>query len=291
MWNTSEALKPLPIHSRGPRNTMPNAVEGVGSIDKALDVLFQLHAAAVPQGVTALGRALGVPKSSVHRMLAVLARRGLVEQNDRGLYTLGVGLIALGLGVLDREPVVEAAKPVLEAQAHALGETFFLVAARAGRLVVLDKAEGTGFLRAAPRVGVEVPAHATAAGKLYRAFAPDEVEWKSAGAERFTDRMLVDPAALDRAAVSARRRGFARNRDEWIPGLSVVAAPVMLGSRMLAVVAMAAATPRMRALGDSRAASLVSQAADEIGARLMGGSPVSHSSPRGPSPVPAGGER
>ena len=112
--------------------------------------------------MTAIGRALGLPKSSAHRLLTALSRRGLVEQDGRGRYRPGIGLVALGLGALEREPVVVAARPVLEQEAGALGETFFLVAARAGRLVVLDKAEGNGFLRAAPRVGSSVPVHATA---------------------------------------------------------------------------------------------------------------------------------
>ena len=108
-------------------------------------------------------------------MLRSLGRRGLVERDERGRYRAGIGLLALGLGVVDREPIVAAARPVLEDRALALGETFFLVVARAGELVVLDKAEGTGFLRAAPQVGSRVPVHATAAGKLYLAFAPDQV--------------------------------------------------------------------------------------------------------------------
>ena len=69
--------------------------EGAGSIDKAIDVLFHLHATGEPQGVTAVSRALGLPKSSVHRMLSVLARRGLVEQDAAGL-TLDTTLTVIG---------------------------------------------------------------------------------------------------------------------------------------------------------------------------------------------------
>ena len=141
-------------------------METQASIDKALDVLFHLHGEAAPQGVTAIGLALGLPKSSTHRLLAGLGRRGLVERDSRGRYRTGFALVALGLGALAREPVVAAARPVLESGADELGETVFLVGARAGRLLVLDKAEGSGFLRAAPRVGAEVPVHATAVGKL-----------------------------------------------------------------------------------------------------------------------------
>jgi DNA-binding IclR family transcriptional regulator len=173
------------------------------TVDKALDLLFRLHEESSPMGVTALGLALGVPKSSAHRLLASLCRRGLVEQDDRGRYRPGIGLVALGLGALEREPLVAAARPVLEAEALALGETVFLVVARAGRLVVLDKAEGTGFLRAAPRVGSEVPLHATAVGKLFLALDPAAVKRPPGDPERFTEHTLRG-LALDRAVALAR---------------------------------------------------------------------------------------
>ncbi len=252
------------------------ATEGAGSIDKALDVLFHLHAEPAPQGVSAVGRALGLPKSSVHRLLQALARRGLVEREEGGLYRMGVGLVALGQAVLDREPLTLAARPVLEANARATGETFFLVAARGGRLVVLDKAEGDGFLRAAPRVGAEVPAFATAAGKIYRAFAPGEIDWPTRP-ESYTDRTLTDEAAFERAAAKTRKRGYARNQDEWIRGLAVVAAPVRLAGRLAGAVAMAGATSGMRALGDERARDLVVEAARDIESRLLG--PITPSAP------------
>ena len=150
------------------------------SIEKAVDLLFHLHDLAEPQGVTAIGRALGLPKSSAHRMLRSLGRRGLVERDERGRYRPGLGLLALGLGIVDREPLAAAARAVLEAEALALGETFFLVVARAGELVVLDKAEGTGFLRAAPQVGSRVPVHATLRASSISPSLRSRLRWHAA---------------------------------------------------------------------------------------------------------------
>ena len=249
----------------------PGEGEPLGTVGKAIDVLFHLHAVSGPVGVSSIGRALAMPKSSVHRLLAALLRRGLVERDARGGYRPGVGLLALGLGVLEREPAVAAARPVLEACAEAVGETFFLVGARAGALVVLDKAEGTGFMRAAPRVGSTVPVHATAVGKLYLAYAPDEVAGSSSGEPtRFTEHTLVAAAELERAVEEVRVESVARNRDEWIPGLSVLAAPVWLGDRLLAAVALAAATPRMDELGEAELTARVRAAAQQVSQRLSG---------------------
>ncbi len=243
-------------------------MEQATAIEKALDVLFHLHTSAEPQGVTAVGRALGLPKSSVHRLLASLGRRGFVESDARGRYRPGIALVALGVGALEREPVVEAARPVLEREAETLGETLFLAAARAGRIHVLDKAEGSGFLRAAPRVGAVVPVHATAVGKLHLAFAPDAVE-RDPDAERFTEHTRLG-RALARDVEEARAAGFAANRDEWQPGLTAVAAPVFVGTRLVAAVAAAAPSARLAAADVPALAAHVRAAADEVSARLAG---------------------
>jgi DNA-binding IclR family transcriptional regulator len=248
-------------------------MEAQSTVEKAVDVLFHLHAEPSACGVTAIGRTLGLSKSSTHRLLTALSRRGLVEKDDRGRYRPGIGLVALGVGALDREPIVAAARPVLEAEAQILGETVFLVAARAGRIIVLDKSEGEGFLRAAPRVGSTVPIHATAVGKLYLAFGNGSVEVPTGDLTRFSDETITDRAALDEVVANTAERGFAVNSDEWISGLSVVAAPVIAtasAARMLAAFAVAAPTPRMRSLGCDEMGRRMVDAAARVSARFEG---------------------
>jgi DNA-binding IclR family transcriptional regulator len=241
----------------------------VTTVDKALDVLFHLLAEPAPVGVSSLGRSLGLPKASAHRLLASLQRRDLVEQDESGRYRPGFGLVALGLGVLDREPLVAVARPILESESASLGETSFLVAPRAGFLTVLDKVEGTGFLRAAPRVGERVPAHATAVGKLF--LAEDSALLPAEGPlQRFTARTPRSRKELSRAMRRAGEQGWAHNRDEWIEGLSVVAAPVSSRGTLVAAIAVAMSTPRMDALGPEEVAGRVIAAASRVGRRLEG---------------------
>jgi len=247
-------------------------MDSLSTVDKAIDLLFHLHGCGQPEGVTAVGRALGLPKTSAHRLLSTLARRGLLERDPGGRYRPGLGLVALGLGALEREPVVALARPLLEREAAALGETVFLTAPRGGAIVVLDKAEGTGFLRAAPRIGSSVPAHATAVGKLTLAFCPDSLEASDRGAapEAFTSDTLVDEVALAREVERARLQGWAENQGEWIPGLSVVAAPVFQHERMLAAIAAAAPSARMETLGSEAVARRLLAAAKKVGDGLSG---------------------
>ena len=244
----------------------------LGTVDKAIDILFHLHREGAARGVTEIGRALGLPKSSAHRLLAALRQRGLVEQDDRGRYQPGIGLIALGVGVLEREPTVAAARPVLEREAESLGETFFLVGARARQLVVLDKVEGTGFLRAAPRIGSTVPVHATAVGKLQLAFAPSDVEFtEKAELESFTD-LTLGADQFWQSVARAKKQGFASNVDEWIAGLSVLAAPIFRNGQLVGHVALGASSPKVAELGFDELAERVRKTADAIAARFeLGG--------------------
>jgi DNA-binding IclR family transcriptional regulator len=245
-------------------------MESLATVEKAIDLLFHLHREAVPRGVTAVGRALDLPKSTAHRLLSTLTRRGLLERDARGQYGPGIGLVALGLGFLDREPVVVAARPVLEFEAQQLGETVFLTAPRAGAMVVLDKVEGSGFLRAAPRIGSTVPLHATAVGKLYLAHDPEAVALGDEPLEGFTPSTRTSPAILAAEFARVRRQGYAENRDEWIPGLSAIAAPVFAGGRMVAALAAATSSPRLEALRSFAIAGRVVEAARRIGERMEG---------------------
>jgi len=218
--------------------------------------------------VTAIGRALGIPKSTAHRLLAALAGRGFVERSDDGGYRPGIALAVLGAAVLENEPVVMAARPVLEAEAGE--ETLFLAAARAGKILVLDKQEGSAFLRASPRIGAEIPVHATAIGKLYLALAPEEVRGFDEQLEQHTPHTLTDGGALRREIERVAARGWAENCEEWIHGLAGVAAPVLSGGRLMAALAVTGPVSRFREHDRAEIAERIVGVARRVAARLEG---------------------
>jgi IclR family transcriptional regulator, acetate operon repressor len=209
-------------------------VERSGTVDKAVRALVALSRAEGPLALAELAADVSVPKPTLHRLLASLAAHDLVEQDGEGRYGLGVGLVRLGLGALAVDPFVRVARGELERAARTFGETFFLVGARAGRLVVLDKVEGTGLLRAAPTVGSEVPVDVTATGRLFLGLSPDSLA-HSARAKR------VPRRAIERAV----ERGYDLNEGEWIDGLVVIAAPVVARGRLFGTVACAGAITQL----------------------------------------------
>lgn len=247
------------------------------SLDKAIDVLEHLSDAGASRGITEIAHALRVPKSSAHRLLKTLVRRGFAEQDASGRYRVGPALIALGLSARDRDPVVALARPVLESEAEALGETVFLTAPRGRQIVVLDKAEGRGFLRVAPTIGQRVPVAATAVGRLAMAFDPERFPFEPHPLRAFTAATRTAPDAIAGEIASARRDGFAVNRGEWIEGLSVVAAPIFGSAEpplFAGAIAVAAPTPRLDALDPLGVARRAVAAARVISLRLAARDPA-----------------
>lgn len=235
-------------------------MERSGTVDKAVRVLEALSRAAEPLALAVLAARTDLPKPTLHRLLVSLSAHDLVEQRDEGRYALGVGLVRLGLGAQGSDPFVRVARAELERAVRAFGETFFLVAARGGRLVVLDKVEGTGLVRAAPAIGAPVPADVTASGRLYLGLSPESL-LENAQTRRVTKR------AIERAL----EQGYDINDGEWIEGMFVVAAPVVAHGRMFGTVACAGVatqfTGERREEAIQRTRKLADRVARGLGAR------------------------
>jgi DNA-binding IclR family transcriptional regulator len=243
---------------------------GAATVGKALDLLFHLHEAGTPLGPSEIGRELDLPRSSCHRLLVALAERDVVERDEVGRYRPGLALLSLGLGVQGREPVVRAARPILEEEAAELGETVFLVGRRRASLRVLDKSEGSGFLRVAPGVGDVIPPDVTAAGKLFRVFAPATVLAVKSDIEPPSEARAAGASSED---LEIHRLGYATNRDAWIDGLSVLAVPIWQGGpaaprELAATLALGAASRRFDSIGEERIAGRLLAAAARVGERL-----------------------
>src|SRR5918999_1443420 len=149
--------------------------DSVQSLDRAFDLLEAL-AGGEELGVTELANRTGLVPSTVHRLLATLAKRGYIAQSaESGRYRLGykVAEIAAGFGEgLARLRTV--AHPHLESISRETGETVNLVVLDGDRVVYVDQVEGTRRVRMFTAVGTAALAHTTGAGKAILAYGPPE---------------------------------------------------------------------------------------------------------------------
>jgi DNA-binding IclR family transcriptional regulator len=140
----------------------PRSANGSGtatSVDKAFDVCEALSLEPGGMSLSDLSRALKLPRPSVHRLLAVLKRRGYVRQDDETQrYSLGVKTLDLSFRMLGRSELRMHAYPVLKDYAAQSGCASFLAVPASGEVTLLRRSE-TGDVAMGTAYGKEMPAH------------------------------------------------------------------------------------------------------------------------------------
>jgi IclR family acetate operon transcriptional repressor len=217
---------------------------GTQAVERGAQLLLGVLESERPVSVTDLARATALPKSTASRLLAVLARHGLVAQDGpRGLLRPGPAILAHARRGLYERTLVELARPALEALVAAAGETVNLAVPGAGGVEHLAQADGSHYLGTGQWVGRRVDYHCSAVGKVFLASgaAPLPAEPLAAAGPA----AIVDRAALERELRVVAAAGHAVAIDELEAGLAAVAVPVH-GGRGEVVAALAISGPTLR---------------------------------------------
>jgi IclR family acetate operon transcriptional repressor len=243
----------------------------VQSIERAFAVLGTL--ANGPSGVTDVAEQVGLPKSTVARLLGSLVREGAVEQEAGGSrYRLGSRLLTLAQSSSPVSALRGAAHPVLVRLAGDLGEAAGLSVADGFDVHYIDQVDTTHQVGVRDWTGTRVPMHAVSSGLVLLAASPVVVvdEFLSRRLRRFTPRTVTAPAAIRRRLARARLDGHAWVHEEFAEGLNSVAAPIIdrTGSAVGAVHVHGPAYRFPRAGEEREIAARVIEAAGEVSKRL-----------------------
>ena len=242
----------------------------VQSIQRAFAVLGVLSQG--PLGVTEIAERVGLPKSTVARLLSALQEEGVVERSpDRPLYRIGARLTALSTPGAPGAGLVAIVRPDLEDLAAAVGEAAGLGIPDGFRVHYVDQVDTPNAVQARDWAGTRVPMHAVPSGLVLLASMPaaDLDAFLSHPLERFTPRTVTDPAALLVRLARVRADGHAWVRDEFDVGISSVAAPVRDGDAVIAAIHVHGPSYRFPSPGaEARVAAALVDAAARASARL-----------------------
>ncbi|MFH0825409.1 MAG: IclR family transcriptional regulator [Pseudomonadota bacterium] len=215
-----------------PKNTKPTDKYVVPAVEQALRVLFRLaDAESAHMSLTEICETVGLHKSTAFGILHTLRKYGLVRTGGRGKgYTLGPGLIGLSRRFLDTLSAPRLAEPLLAELAEKAGATAALGLIADKNVFVAAKHEGARVMEVTMRVGRRLPLTYGSHGKAIAAFLPDEE--LAALLEEDDLYFHGDPSKFDRAKLNeeidrCRRNWFAEDFEEMVPGLNVLAAPVL----------------------------------------------------------------
>lgn len=232
----------------------------VKSAARALDTV-QYVALNGPVNARAIGRATGIPESSLSYLLATLVDRGwLMQGTDR---TYSCGSVLTQIAQRAPLPLQNRAVAALASLKHRTGETacFFVRQGHDIEATAVEMSEHV--LRFTPERGLRLPLHSFAAGKSLLAAFDDEAltaYFAGEGRPRFTAHTLVDEADLRRDLERTRERGYALSKEEHTVG--VIGISVALDDTHSLSVAIP--SPRFSEELESRTAAALRNAAAEI---------------------------
>jgi DNA-binding IclR family transcriptional regulator len=199
------------------------------SVDNALRLLELMGEQQVVR-VSEAAERLGVARSTAHRLLSALRRRGFVLQDKpNGVYRPGPVLNEIGLAAIGRIDIRLVARPILEELSEQTRETISLTLLEGRNVRFIDCVESPRTVRVGDRTGVVLPAHCTAAGKAILAALP-RVEL----ARRYHDHELDTRTSTSIATweqlttelEAVRLCGYAMNDEEGEEGICAVAVAV-----------------------------------------------------------------
>lgn len=202
----------------------------VQSVVKAMELLNCLAQAGGPLSLGELSRRTGIPKATVHGLLAAMRPSSVVEQSgEDGRYRLGTRLFEYGCAVSSGWNVLEAAAEPMRRAAEETGETVSLAALDGDSVLILDSAVAHGNYRVASQRGARLPLHCTSQGKLLLAFLPPQRRralLRTCRFEDYTPHSHRSAEALETDLARIREQGFALENGEFRIGLRSVSAPV-----------------------------------------------------------------
>ncbi|NJQ02556.1 helix-turn-helix domain-containing protein [Streptomyces sp. PLAI1-29] len=207
----------------------PGAVGG--PLRKALTVLEALAEASRPLTLSELSRRVDLPKSTLHRLMRSLTDIGLAVRRESKSYELGSYLSRLAAtgGPTGAQRLSYPVTPFLLELFQRTHRIVSLGILSGTRVQHVGTLYGQEHLRLAMALRRPVPAHASAPGRLLLALSrrdPAELLPPPAGA---TGPARARADEMRREFDRIRRTGPACARNEWIPGLVELAAPVRLG--------------------------------------------------------------
>lgn len=230
-------------------DTPRGGVDTVSSAETLFDIVEHVSGAE-GQTVSEIAGNLEYAKSTVHRHLTTLERRGYVVEDDG--YYVGLRFLALGQQARNRKRAHQLARDKVDELASETDERAQFIVEEHGDAVYIHRTFGRHAVRTDPGIGNRIPLHATSAGKAI--LASMSAERRSRIIERtafddITGETITDPDTLREELAGISKRGYAFNRQENVDGLHAVGVPVT-GPDDDVIGALSVSGPSHRLTGD-----------------------------------------
>ena len=203
---------------------------GAPSVKKAFAILSAVSSSKEGMGVSDLAKKLKMAKSTVHGMSSALEELGAVMRDPlTKKYKLGFTLLEIGRSAYSQIDLQTSARPATEKLMEMTQTSVFLGIQNWGQVTIMDVVESRQGLNITAPLGSTIPLFAGAVGKVFLAAMSEEQATtivKLKGLPRFTANSIVDMNLYFKELRQVRKKGYAVDDEEYIPGVRAVASPL-----------------------------------------------------------------
>ena len=180
-------------------------------------------------GLMEISVALGLHKSTVHRLLTSLIYMGYTKQDEvTQKYMLTCKVVSMAGKLLDRMDILQVAKPYLERLSDISGETVHLVQREGSNILYIYKIEAkVGTIRMVSHVGMVHPMYCSGVGKAILATLSEKElrqVWNNSIIEKKTEKTITDFEQMKYMLSEIRKHGYALDDEENEKGVRCIAA-------------------------------------------------------------------
>lgn len=209
-----------------PRRRAERSAPSGGASRKTLGVL---EAALLNDRFTDIVSDTGLPKSTVHRILATLVAEGFIAGDAELGFRAGPRFMTLAGRALSSLDISEIAQPVVDRLVATVDCTVHVGVVSGDQMVYVIRTDSSKPYRMRSRVGLAIPLHSTGMGKAVLAsWIDDDVARLIArtGLPAYTDTTITDPDRLREELDAIRSRGYALDLGENEVGTVCVSAGI-----------------------------------------------------------------
>jgi DNA-binding IclR family transcriptional regulator len=203
-------------------------MSNIQSVKRAFAILRAVAAHPKGAGVTEIAHQVGLPISTVARLLTTLEGEEAIERVPNRIgFRIGAGTIALVLQVPYHRHLTILARPCLLELAEITREAVGLCLLDGDWMHVADLIRSQRRVQVANAAGERFPLYATSPGKVLLASLPEETRdrYLARPLQPFTPKTLTDADLLRQQLNTIREQGYAWVREE-LDEISGVSAPI-----------------------------------------------------------------
>lgn len=264
----------LPAEAADAAVPAAEAESGLGTVARVARILRCFAEGNGDVTIKSVAETVGLPPSTVHRLLHLLMQERFVERAPGQGYRAGTELLRVAVEIASRADIRSVALPIMREVVNACSEVCVLIRYLPDTRQVMPIAyvNSPHPLRYAIELFRPRTAAWGATGRAALAFLPQseiDAAYDTAGASPADGRPLPPRAQFDAELAAIRRQGFALSMSQTIPGAVGMGVPLRLRSgRIAGSLCVTVPKQRYRRGSEREIAPLLRARAEELGGLL-----------------------